>query len=339
LGFSLLVISAPIIQPILVFSTYVKIEDDPLSASTAFTTVALFNIMRFPFVFMPIALVQYVQSMIALKRVVRYLRLPELSEYVQNSPPPEVEADSPMALPGSISISNGTFGWFDPNAKEGIKPTSCGEDDNSKKESSSNTCFEEIESSRKISTLRNISCQIQPGSLVAVVGPVGCGKSSFLSVLLGEMEALEDSKAYMPHSKTAGFVSYCAQTPWVINDTIRGNISFGRRFDPERYQKVLENCALLDDLKTLPAGDQTEVGERGINLSGGQKARVSLARALYSEATKVVLMDDPLSAVDSTVSEHLLSRAICKGGTTRILVTHHVHVLPKCDYIIVFENG
>jgi ABC-type multidrug transport system fused ATPase/permease subunit len=129
------------------------------------------------------------------------------------------------------------------------------------------------------------------------------------------MEALEGSKVYMPESKTCAFVSYCAQTPWVINDSIQGNILFGRPLDSERYYEVLEDCALRDDLKMFPAGDQTEIGERGITLSGGQKARISLARALYWEETKVVLMDDPLSAVDSHVSEHLFSQAISRENT------------------------
>jgi ABC-type multidrug transport system fused ATPase/permease subunit len=341
LGFSFLVISAPIIQPILVFATFVKIEDQPLSASMAFTTVALFNIMRFPFVFMPIALVQYVQSVIALKRVVRYLCLPELTEYVQDGPPPSSEAsnpDSPMAQPGSITIANGTFSWSDPNVAEPVQTVVGGAKDPATKNAGAEMSSEKEELKNTIPTLQNLNCQIGAGSLIAVVGPVGSGKSSFLSALLGEMEALEDSKVYMPDYNTHS-LSYCAQTPWVINDTIQGNILFGRSFDAERYYQVLEDCALLDDLKILPAGDKTEIGERGINLSGGQKARVSLARALYSLDTKIVLMDDPLSAVDSQVSEHLFSRAILPSETTRILVTHHVHVLPQCDHILVFDKG
>merc|ERR1712038_1870343 len=101
-------------------------------------------------------------------------------------------------------------------------------------------------------------------------------------------------------------------------------------------------CALIDDLAVLPAGDKTEIGERGINLSGGQKARVSLARALYSTSTQIILLDDPLSAVDSHVGDHLFSEAICGDvckGATKILVTHHVHFLPKCDKVVVLEGG
>jgi ATP-binding cassette subfamily C (CFTR/MRP) protein 1 len=194
--------------------------------------------------------------------------------------------------------------------------------------------------------LKNISCTIERGSLVAVVGSVGSGKSSFLSAILGEMESIDGSKVYMPpkfgEEHHECLVSYCAQSPWVINDTLRGNILFGRPYDKDRYGEVVAACALLDDLAVLPAGDKTEIGERGINLSGGQKARIALARAMYSQETKLMLLDDPLSAVDSHVGEHLFRHAITGNismGTTRVLVTHHVHFLPRCDKVIVLEKG
>jgi ABC-type transport system involved in cytochrome bd biosynthesis fused ATPase/permease subunit len=176
-----------------------------------------------------------------------------------------------MAHPGSITIANGTFSWSNPNEAEPSQPVVGGAKDSSNRQAGAEMPSEEEESTKTIPTLQNLNCQIAAGSLIAVVGPVGCGKSSFLSVLLGEMEALEDSKVYIPDYKN-DIVSYCAQTPWVTNDTIQGNILFGRSCDAERYYQVLEDCALLDDLKILPAGDQTEIGERGINLSGGQKA-------------------------------------------------------------------
>merc|ERR1711937_205193 len=162
-------------------------------------------------------------------------------------------------------------------------------------------------------TLRNITTTIKPGSLVAVVGSVGSGKSSLLSAILGEMESIGDSKVYVPRDEIDkgknGYVSYCTQSPWVINDTLKGNILFGREFDQERYDEILRACALLDDIAVLPAGDATEIGERGINLSGGQKARVSLARAMYSDAN-IYLLDDPLAAVDPQVASHIFTKCI-----------------------------
>mmetsp|Transcript_7666 Transcript_7666/g.11156 ORF Transcript_7666/g.11156 Transcript_7666/m.11156 type:complete len:936 (-) Transcript_7666:149-2956(-) len=195
-------------------------------------------------------------------------------------------------------------------------------------------------------SLQDISCTIPAGSLVAVVGEVGCGKSSFLSAILGEMEAINGSKVYIPQPSIdedlENFCSYCTQTPWVVNDTFKDNILFGRKYDEDRYQKIISACALNDDLKILPAGDMTEIGERGINLSGGQKARVCLARALYSVDTQLLLLDDPLSAVDAHVGEHLFGEAIAgklAKNLTRVLVTHHVHFLPRCDFVIVLDEG
>jgi ATP-binding cassette subfamily C (CFTR/MRP) protein 1 len=365
-GFSVVLLSTPIIQPIIVFWTYIKIQDEPLTAAKAFTTVALFNIMRFPFAFMPMGLLQYIQSKISLKRLERYLALPELNDYVQHTPPPETPKESPLAKSGSITIQDGNFSWVDSKAPE-IKPI---QDEAPKKEkkarrsqraddTSSDDASMSLSTPSFISsvisedggkgggiTLQDITCEIEVGSLVAVVGSVGSGKSSFLSAILGEMEAIDDSKVYSPRTEEekgmTGFASYCTQSPWVVTDTLRGNIVFGREFDEDRYNRVVECCALADDIVILPAGDMTEIGERGINLSGGQKARISLARALYSDQTRLLLLDDPLSAVDSHVGEHLFSKAIAgdiSKGMTRILVTHHAHVLAQCDKVIVFEHG
>lgn len=361
-GFSLILLSAPIIQPILVFMTYINIQDEPLSAATAFTTVALFNIMRFPFAFLPMGLLQFIQSRISLGRLGNYLLLPELEEYVISTPHPDDEGLETTTVSGSIIMKDCSFSWTKHSANlvpidHGSKKkkgkdkrrgsnSSQGSASSQDGRSSNGTSGADEELRVDVETLRNLSVKIGAGDLVAVVGPVGSGKSSFLSAILGEMEPMNGSKVYVPRSaeekNEANFVSYCSQTPWVVNDTLKGNILFGRDFDEERYEEVIEACALLDDLAVLPAGDKTEIGERGINLSGGQKARVSLARALYARKTKLVLLDDPLSAVDAHVGEHLFKKAVtgtvCKDAT-RILVTHHVHFLPRCDAVIVLDGG
>jgi ABC-type multidrug transport system fused ATPase/permease subunit len=293
IGFSLILLSAPIIQPILVFLTYVKIQDDPLDAATAFTTVALFNIMRFPFAFMPMGLLQFIQSKISLRRLERYLQLPELNEYVVDDAPAHAEEGDDAAKEGSVTIQDGSFSWIDPEGPE-VRPVQedtpsqkkkkkkkkkrrgsnrSGEesgDDSSMKESRHSmmsTVTDEEGNRVPVITLRDISVTVRPGSLTAVVGSVGSGKSSLLSAMLGEMEPIHGSKVYMPRDHAtkskAGFVSYCAQSPWVVNDTLKGNILFGREFDQARYDEVVEACALLDDLAVLPAGDMTEIGEKG----------------------------------------------------------------------------
>mmetsp|Transcript_1237 Transcript_1237/g.1594 ORF Transcript_1237/g.1594 Transcript_1237/m.1594 type:complete len:1397 (-) Transcript_1237:136-4326(-) len=360
-GFSFILLSAPIVQPVLVFLTYTKIQDESLTAATAFTTVALFQIMRFPFAFLPMGLMQYIQARIAITRLTNYLILPDLDDCVVAEGPPGGDD-----TPGSITFKNASFSWIDravipPAVKKNRRGSLFSRKKNTKKQAdnaasqvsvkaamprnASNTSLTSLDGSTgapRTTSLHNISLEIPSGSLVAVVGSVGSGKSSLLSAMMGEMEAVnEESVVYVPGKKD-GFVSYAAQTPWIVNETLRDNVLFGREYDKKRYEAILKVCALEDDIAILPAGDMTEIGERGINLSGGQKARVALARSIYSERSRVVLLDDPLSAVDAHVGEHIFSQAI-KGdlvdGVTRVLVTHHVHFLPRCDMVIVLEDG
>ncbi|KAK3738617.1 hypothetical protein RRG08_040275 [Elysia crispata] len=184
--------------------------------------------------------------------------------------------------------------------------------------------------------LKKINLSVEDESLVAVVGPVGCGKSSLVSALLGEMEKMAGTV------NVRGSVAYVPQQAWIQNNTLRNNILFGRPMDTALYMKCLEGCALQPDLDILPAGDLTEIGEKGINLSGGQKQRVSLARALYAQAD-VYLLDDPLSAVDSHVGRHIFDKVISHGGLldgkVRVLVTHGIQYLPFTDYVVVMEDG
>jgi len=352
IGFSVILLSVPIIQPILVFLVYTKISDEPLTAAKAFTTVALFNIMRFPFAFIPMGILQYIQSSIAIDRLTSYLMLPRLEKYVKSTVHPDYLAlpDAPESQVGSVTLRDTSFCWT--NYAANITPINGAGDNKAERLSRSRhggsvSSGNDTDATQEdIVVLNNISATIEKGDLVAVVGPVGCGKSSFLSAILGEMEPQNGSNVYIPRdAKDAGnqsFISYCAQTPWIVNETLRGNILFGRAYDDERYQLIVNACALKSDLEVLPAGDMTEIGERGINLSGGQKARVSLARALYEKSTRIMLLDDPLSAVDAHVGEHILENAILgdiSKGVTRVLVTHHVHVLSLCDKIIVLEDG
>ncbi|KAI0232456.1 Multidrug resistance-associated protein 1 [Lamellibrachia satsuma] len=184
--------------------------------------------------------------------------------------------------------------------------------------------------------LRGFDLQVPRGSLVAVVGHVGSGKSSMLSAILGEMARLSGRCA------VEGSLAYVPQQPWIQNVTLRDNILFGRVHVATRYQKVVSACAMLPDLQILPAGDMTEIGEKGTNLSGGQRQRLSLARGVYQD-TDVYLLDDPLSAVDVHVAKHLFQHVIGPTGLlankTRILATHNVTVLPMVDRIVVLHEG
>ncbi|KAI1286882.1 Multidrug resistance-associated protein 1 [Halotydeus destructor] len=189
---------------------------------------------------------------------------------------------------------------------------------------------------RSEATLRKIDLNIAKRKLVAVVGTVGSGKSSLVSALLGEMGKTRGKV------NISGSIAYVPQQAWILNATVKNNIIFTSSPDSARYEEVLDNCALKADLKILEAGDQTEIGEKGINLSGGQKQRVSLARAVYADRD-IYLLDDTLSAVDSHVGKHIFDQVIGPKGVlkdkTRILVTHKVALLPQVDDIVVMKNG
>ncbi|CAL1286915.1 unnamed protein product [Larinioides sclopetarius] len=186
--------------------------------------------------------------------------------------------------------------------------------------------------------LRDISLSVQQGSLVAVVGPVGAGKSALFSAILGEMHASEGEVRIMK----GGQLAYVSQQAWIQNATLRQNILFVKPMQREQYDSTLSKCCLKPDLKVLPGGDLTEIGEKGVNLSGGQKQRVSIARAVYQDAD-IYLLDDPLSAVDSHVGAHIFTHVIGPHGAlrnkTRILATHDISVLPDVDKIYVMSEG
>lgn len=140
-----------------------------------------------------------------------------------------------------------------------------------------------------------------------VVGPVGSGKSSLLGSLIGEMHKL------LGLINVSGSIAYVPQQAWVQNATLKDNVLFGKKFEEDFYKKIINSCCLEADIDILPAGDSTEIGEKGINLSGGQKARLSLARAIYSDAD-IYLMDDPLSALDIHVGSHVFESVISSNG-------------------------
>lgn len=183
-------------------------------------------------------------------------------------------------------------------------------------------------------TLNGISLSVKPGQLVAIVGHVGCGKSSLLNVILKELQ-LVSGKIYIN-----GNISYAPQDAWLFCASVRDNILFGGEMDAERYNEVVRICALETDFKTLPFGDHTMVGGRGASLSGGQKARINLARAVYRNSD-IYLLDEPFASVDARVAKQIFHECI-KGFLKRktvILVTHQVLFLKEVDQLLVLENG
>lgn len=254
----------------------------------------------------------------------------------------ELPKNSP-SLPHQRPFSS-LFNWLKPTKTQSKNPSvpvshQVSDEKHVIKTSPPSPSSDSIKSSKPF-TLSDISLEIPRGSLTAIVGPVGSGKSSILQALMGDMKQIKGQPA-----RFGGTIGYCSQSAWIQNHTIRDNICFGLRFDQDRYQAVIRSSCLESDLSSFPYGDQTIIGERGINLSGGQKQRVSIARGLYCDPD-IILLDDPLSAVDAHVGNHLFEHAIRNTSArtnpipqTRILVTHALHFLPRVDHIICLHQG
>ena len=306
-----------------------------LDAPSAFSVLALFNTARFPLVVLALATRSVAEGRIGLRRMTSLLNEDEMIDV------DELKINDKDEVVVNIQ---GDFTWPSTSADAALSvETKKNEKKNNENENKSESKDENdgIDASSSAAndsgTLQNIDFKVKNGSLIGVVGPVGCGKSSLLvGAMLGHMDRQPGGK-----STLKGKVALCMQESWIFNGTVKENILFGLKFNEERYGDVLKACALVDDLKLLPAGDLTEIGERGVNLSGGQKARISLARSVYSDAD-VILLDDPLSAVDVHVGKHLMDNCICGPllkNKTRILVTHQTQFLSACDSIVVMEQG
>eukprot|EP00808_Paulinella_micropora_P022131 g1924.t1 len=303
----------PIVIPLVTFIFYDQVYGG-LNAITIFKTMAYFQTLQLPLIFVPIVLSQLGIGLVSARRIQHFLTLPELDpNAVQSEPIPSENGVAPVRL-----SARGSF-TYDETAP---KP------DDSK-------ALVPIRTFR----LENLNFKAAPGKLTAVVGNVGSGKSSLLLTLLGEMKPVPELTA--PNEvHCSGAVGYVAQRAWIRTETIRANILFGLPYEHLRYQQTVQVCALTKDFESLPNGDLTEIGDRGINLSGGQKQRIAIARAVYSRLS-IYLFDDPLSAVDANVGEHLMQQCFLQelAGTTRVLVMNQLHFLPSCDYVYVLDAG
>lgn len=342
----------PMLCAAVAIASYGFLVQGDVRASTIFTAFSIFASLQGPIADVSWLYTQFLKSVVSIQRVSDFLLLDEATGVDSNEErcPDEGIAESTN---NAIRITNGTFFWVNPNS-----PAASGDDDTSAapaKQSKAKTklCFSSWcgSSSSSISqavtddvgdeadrapaaALSNITCEVRRGSLTAIIGPVGSGKSSLCNAILGEMYRTAGSIA------VSGTVAYAAQTPWILNATLRDNILFGQPYNAERYQEVINVCQLEHDISMLKGGDQTEIGEKGINLSGGQKQRVSVARAAYSSAS-IVLLDDPLSALDPGVGAKVFHKCIAglMKGRTVVLVANQLNFLHKCDWIVVLSGS
>ncbi|XP_075002806.1 ATP-binding cassette sub-family C member 10 isoform X2 [Calonectris borealis] len=297
----------PVVVSIAIFITYVLLGHQ-LTATKVFTALALVGMLILPLNSFPWVLNGTLEAKVSLDRIQRFLELvdQDLETYYA--------LDSPSGTATAMEMRCAAFSWAPVEEESTRQPSSTG------------TLQLHIE---------NLS--VRKGMLLGVVGKVGSGKSSLLAAITGEL-VKQDGRVYVCDLKQ-GF-GLATQEPWIQFTTVRENILFGREYDARLYEEVVEACALSEDLNILPAGDQTEVGENGVTLSGGQKARIALARAVYQEK-ELYLLDDPLAAVDADVANHLMQKCILGvlKHKTRILCTHRTEFLEKADALLLIDNG
>ncbi|WFD29240.1 hypothetical protein MSPP1_000247 [Malassezia sp. CBS 17886] len=309
----------PMFVTLTTFAAHTMLFRQPLTAQKAFTALALFNTLRRPLSDLPTLLQWLFSALVSLNRVGAFLQQPDTHKYEQLLGAGGADASEPAS---SIGFTDASFSYSAAPADDAF-------------------------------VLRDLNCAFPAGALSVVVGPVGCGKTSLLLALLGEIARLQGSthlpcpisrSLVMPDPTThlAEATAYCSQSPWLLGTTVRENILFGAAFDEARYGEVLRACALEPDLQILEYNDETEVGEKGTALSGGQKARIALARAFYSNA-RHVLVDDALSAVDAHTARHLVQHCFqgpLAKGRTIVLVTHAVSLtFPAAAYAVALDRG
>ncbi|XP_045888265.1 ATP-binding cassette sub-family C member 12 [Micropterus dolomieu] len=286
-----------------------------LNTADAFTTIAIFNSLRFCLAMLPLSVKSLADAAVSVARLRKILLLQNPESYLMQ----RKDSDS------AIVMKNATLSWTKPERQPDIIPSSSNGVEGHK--------VDEMRT-ETLPTLRNISFTLPKGNLLGVCGNVGSGKTSLISSILEQMHLLQGSII------ANGTFAYVSQQAWIFHGTVQENILMGESFDQAKYNRALDVCSLRADLKILPYGDQTEIGERGLNLSGGQKQRISLARAIYSNKD-IFLLDDPLSAVDAHVGKHIFEECVKKElqGKSVILVTHQLQYLEFCDDILVLEDG
>lgn len=335
--------SLPIFASMLAFITY-SLTDNSLNPANIFSSLALFNALRMPLNLLPLVIGQVVDAWGSVKRIQEYL----LSEEIQDEAIWDMEAEN------AVEVNNASFTWErtvtqDADAKQAAtgklpnkaeikaekkKKQAAAKEEKAALSSGETTPDNASESAREPFKLHDMDFTLGRNELVAIIGGVGSGKSSLLAALAGDMRRTNGEVIFGADR------AFCPQYAWIQNATVRENILFGKEMNREWYNTVIDACALRPDLEMLPNNDATEIGERGITVSGGQKQRLNIARAIYFDAD-IVLMDDPLSAVDAHVGRHIFDNAICGllKDKCRVLATHQLWVLNRCDRVIWVEDG
>uniref|UniRef100_A0A8C3JRH0 ATP binding cassette subfamily C member 9 n=1 Tax=Calidris pygmaea TaxID=425635 RepID=A0A8C3JRH0_9CHAR len=356
----------PIAAVLATFVTYAYTNDKPLQPAQAFASLSLFHILVTPLFLLSTVVRFAVKAIVSVQKLNEFLLSDEIGDDSWRGGDSSVAYESckkhtglhTKAINRRQPLRYQLESYEQPTRKQ-TRPVET--DDIAIKVTNGYFSW-----GSGLATLSNINIRIPTGQMTMIVGQVGCGKSSLLLAILGEMQTLEGkvhwSKLPDRQMNTEGYVSvnetepsfeasrsrnrysvaYAAQKPWLLNATVEENIIFGSPFNKQRYKAVTDACSLQPDIDLLPFGDQTEIGERGINLSGGQRQRICVARALYQN-TNIVFLDDPFSALDIHLSDHLMQEGILKflqeDKRTLVLVTHKLQYLPHADWIIAMKDG
>lgn len=316
-----------------------------VTPAAGFTALTLFNILRYPLTSLPSTIKNTVRAYISLKRIEAFLDTSQVDRIVLACD------DAPRDF--AMVIEGASFAWrpadMDSSNESDSLCSFLGSCESrsmqlgayervvtaDREEGGSETTHESASEAFAVEpTLRDVTVRLAKGSLTVVVGMTGSGKSTFLHGILGEC-ALVSGSLHFYCSK----ISYVSQSSFIQSGSLRDNILFGEAFEEIRYRQVIFACALEKDLEILSHGDQTQIGEKGVNLSGGQQQRVNLARAAYSRS-ELIIMDDPLSAVDAAVGEHIFEHLILGllSDRTRLLVSHQLALtLPHSDSVLFID--
>ncbi|XP_036432881.1 ATP-binding cassette sub-family C member 9 isoform X7 [Colossoma macropomum] len=326
----------PIAAVLATFVTHAYISQSRLSPAEAFASLALFHILVTPLFLLSTVVRFAVKALVSVQKLGEFLQSEEIGDDSWRNGDMPVSLESYKKHPGARNRKQPLryqMDNYEQPLRRQLRPTET--EDVAVKVNNAYFTW-----GSNMSTLSDINIRIPTGQLTMIVGQVGCGKSSLLLAMLGEMQT-HSGKVYWSN-KNRYSVAYAAQKSWLLNATVEDNITFGSPFNKQRYKAVIDACSLQPDIDLLPFGDQTEIGERGINLSGGQRQRICVARALYQN-TNIVFLDDPFSALDIHLSDHLMQEGILKflqdDKRTVVLVTHKLQYLIHADWIIAMKDG
>ena len=321
---------SPVVVTVVSFLHFTLVAKQELTPAIAFTSIAVFAELRYALNALPETFIEALQGFVSCRRIEKYMTLSE------------IDLERPVDPEGKIQLNNVTFTWPREESNDPVSGT------------------QSTAPTPKVSfSLADLTLSFPKGKLSLICGRLGSGKSLLLNGLLGEadivtgqmvcprsapdlMDSFANQKIAPEDWVIQDMIAYVPQQAWLQNASVKDNIIFSSPYDEKRYADVIKACSLSTDLEILEDGDQTEIGEKGLNLSGGQKARVSLARAVYSRAG-VLFLDDVLSAVDAHTAHALMEVCIhgdILAGRTVLLVSHHTALVsPGAAYIVALENG